>query len=138
MKLTKLLVVAALFFSALSLSHAAELVGNWTAEFDSQIGVQKYKYEFKSQEGKLTGKATYNQSMGQGTVDLKNISVHDDVVSFSETLNINGGDLTITYAGKIKGDEMSLTRTVGEFGTEEIVAKRVKDPVPETKPAASK
>ena len=138
MKLTKILVVAALFLSALNLAHAAELVGTWTAEFDSQIGVQKYKYEFKSEEGKLAGKATYNQSMGQGTVDLKNILLKEDQVSFTETLNLNGSDLTITYAGKIKGDEMSLTRTVGEFGTEEIVAKRVKDAAPETKPVASK
>lgn len=138
MKLTKILVVAALFLSGLSLAQAAELAGTWTAEFDSPIGMQKYKYEFKTVEGKLTGKATYNQSMGQGTVILKNILLKDDEVSFNETLNFDGNDVPITYTGKIKGDEMSLTRKVSDFGSEELVAKRVKDPAPETKPAAPK
>jgi hypothetical protein len=41
-------------------------------------------------------------------------------------------DITVSYTGKVTGDEMELTRQVGEFVTEELVAKRVK--VPETKP----
>jgi hypothetical protein len=53
-------------------------------------------------------------------------------------VSFDGNDLTITYSGKIKSDEISLTRTVGDFATEEIVAKRVKDPAPEAKPAAPK
>jgi hypothetical protein len=33
-------------------------------------------------------------------------------------------DITVTYKGTIKGDELNLTRTVGDYGTEQIVAKR--------------
>lgn len=138
MKLTKMIVIAALFLSGLSLAQSAELAGTWTAEFDSQVGLQKYKYEFKTVDGTLTGKATYERSTDHGTVILKNVLLKGDDVSFSEMVSFDGNDLTITYSGKIKSDEISLTRTVGDFATEEIVAKRVKDPAPEAKPAAPK
>ena len=138
MKLTKMLVVTAVFLSALGLASAAELVGTWNAEFDSPIGVQKYKYEFSMTEGKLAGKATYSQSMSEGTVSLKDILLKGDEVSFTEALNIGGNEVLIAYAGKIKGDEMNLTRKVGDFGTEVLVAKRVQVPAPENKPAAPK
>jgi len=41
-------------------------------------------------------------------------------------MNFQGMDIRIEYSGKINGDEMKLTRKVGEFATEELVAKRVK------------
>jgi hypothetical protein len=36
--------------------------------------------------------------------------------------------IDIAYSGKVTGDEMKLTRKVGEFATEEVVAKRVVEP----------
>ena len=39
-------------------AHADESVaGKWKAEFDSQIGTQKYTFELKVEDGKLTGRA---------------------------------------------------------------------------------
>ena len=35
-----------------------------------------------------------------------------------------GDEITITYSGKLKGDELHLTRKVGDFATEGIVLKR--------------
>ena len=139
MKLRTTIVLVALVLAGLGRVRAADLTGKWTAEFDSQIGIQKYAYEFRVEGDKITGKATFEHSMAQGTVELKEIKLDKDNVSFVEALNMNGMDLVITYAGKIAGDEIKLTRTVGDFGTEELVAKRVKpevkpDPKPETKP----
>jgi hypothetical protein len=129
-KITSLL---ALFFIVVSLSRAADLAGKWTAEFESPIGVQKYAYEFKADGDKLTGKASYDHSMGKGESALKDIKVKDGDVSFVETLKLQEMEITVTYTGKLAGDELKLTRVVGEFGTEQLVAKRVKAPAAATK-----
>lgn len=118
------------FFAALALLIAtasagtAELLGRWTAEFDSPIGVQKYVYEFNKTGDALSGRATYEHSMGKGTVDLQNLKVDGDKVTFDEPLTINGDKITITYSGTLAGDELKLTRVVGDFGSEQLTAKR--------------
>ena len=125
MKLPKLLLLFTLLFSGLTVMAAAELAGKWKSEFDSQIGPQKYAYEFKAEGGKFTGKASYDHSMGKGDSVLSEIKLAGDDVSFVEKLRINDMDITVTYTGKISGDEMKLTRVVGDFATEQIIAKRV-------------
>ena len=137
MKLRTLIAFVSLNFAGLSLAHSAELAGHWTSEFDSQIGVQKYTYEFKADGGKLTGHATYDHSMGKGESELKDIKLSGDDVTFAEPLHLNGMDITVTYSGKISGDEIKLTRVVGDIATEQIVAKRARpaDAKPEAKPA---
>ena len=116
-------ILALLIATALPAS-AADLLGRWTAEFDSPIGVQKYVYEFNKSGDVLAGQATYEHSMGKGTVPLKNLKVEGDKVSFDEPLTINGEEITINYSGTLTGDELKLTRVVGNFGTEQLTAKR--------------
>ena len=126
MTLRHTLTLAILTLSSLSLAHAAELAGHWTSEFDSQIGQQKYTYDFKVEGDKLTGKAAYDHSMGKGENVLKEIKVTGDDVFFAEDFTAQDQTIRITYTGKIAGDEMKLTRQVGDFATEQIVAKRAK------------
>jgi hypothetical protein len=123
MKIRFLAVLALLLATALP-AGAAELPGRWTAEFDSPIGVQKYVYEFSKSADALTGQATYEHSMGKGMVALKNLKVDGDKVSFEEPLKIDGNEITISYSGVLAGDELKLTRVVGQFGTEQLTAKR--------------
>jgi len=132
MKFFKMLCFAAAILPLFTAARAADLAGRWTAEFDSQIGVQKYVYEFKVDGEKITGKATHDHSMGKGEAELKAIKLSGDDVSFTEPLNINGDEITITYTGKIAGDEMKLTRQVGDFATEQIVVKRAAAGTPST------
>src|SRR6185312_2326478 len=59
--------------------------------------------------------------------DLKEGKVQGDTVSFVEMLHFNDNDIRITYAGKIaptNDNEIKFKREVGEFATEDIVAKR--------------
>ena len=107
---------------------AADLSGRWTAEFDSPIGVQKYVYEFTKSGDTLSGQATHDHSMGKGTEPLSNVKVEGDKVSFDEPLKIDGNTITIKYSGTLAGDELKLTRVVGEFGTEQLTAKRAAAP----------
>jgi hypothetical protein len=107
--------------------HAADATGKWKAEFDSQVGVQKYTYDLKVEAGKLTGKASFERMGQKGEADLKDGKVHGDEVSFVEMLDFQGNQVSITYTGKLAGDEIKFTRKVGDFATEEFVAKRVKE-----------
>lgn len=100
----------------------ADIAGKWTAEFETQIGAQKYTYDFKVDAGKLTGTATGPQ----GSVEIQEGKVNGDDVFFVENMTYQGMEIRIEYSGKIAGDELKLTRKVGEFATEELVAKRAK------------
>ncbi|MGO9318555.1 MAG: hypothetical protein ACLPXT_06160 [Terracidiphilus sp.] len=116
-----LLAVLFLAFGSAALM-AADFNGKWTAEFDTQIGVQKYTYEFHVDGSTVTGKATSEH----GESAITEGKIDGDNISFVEMLNFNGMDLKITYTGKINGDEIKFTRQVGDFATEELTAKRVK------------
>jgi len=121
---TRVLGILALLLAVALPAAAADLAGKWTAEFDSPIGVQKYIYEFKKSGDALTGQATYDDSMGKGTVALENLKIDGDKVSFEEPLTIDGNTITIKYSGTLAADELKLTRVVGNFGTEQLTAKR--------------
>jgi hypothetical protein len=116
--------VLALLVALASPANAADLLGRWTSEFDSPIGLQKYVYEFVKSGDALTGQATFDHSLGKGTVQLKDVKVEGDKVSFSEPLTIDGNEIIITYSGTLTGDELNLTRNVGDFGSEQLTAKR--------------
>jgi enterochelin esterase-like enzyme len=103
---------------------AADVTGTWKAEFDSQIGLQKYTYTLKQDGTNLTGKASSEVNDQKREVELNEGKVEGDKISFVEMLNFQGTDLRITYTGTILPDEMKLTREVGTFAKEEIVARR--------------
>jgi enterochelin esterase-like enzyme len=56
-------------------------------------------------------------------VELKEGKIDGDTVSFVETLSYQGNDITVTYKGKVSGNEIKFTRQVGEFASEEATAK---------------
>lgn len=117
--------ISLVFLSLLALAGmlcAADVSGKWTASFETQIGVQNYTYEFKVDGEKLTG--TAKSQFGQGPI-LEG-SVKGDDITFVENLDFNGQQVRITYKGKISGDEIKFNRQVGEFASEDLVAKRVK------------
>src|SRR5947199_4163297 len=97
------------------LSFAADVVGTWKSEFDSQIGRQKYTYTLKQEGDKLTGKANSEVNDQKREVELKEGKVDGDKVSFVEMLNFQGNDIRISYKGTISTNEMKLTREVGDF-----------------------
>ena len=101
----------------------ADINGRWTASFDTQIGKQEYTYEFVQKDTALTGKVKSN--LGSGEV-LEG-KVEGDKVSFVEMLRFQDMDIRITYSGTLtSADEITFTRNVADFATEELVAKRVK------------
>ncbi len=122
MTIRKIAVLAALALAMAIAAFAADLNGKWTAEFDTQIGAQKYTYEFKVDAGKLTGTAVGPQ----GSVAITEGKVTGDDVFFVENMTYMDMAIRIEYTGKLAGDQIKFTRKVGEFATEEAVATRVK------------
>jgi opacity protein-like surface antigen len=128
MRARHFLLAALLVAVTAAATFAADVTGTWTAEFDTQIGVQKYVFVFKADGEKLTGTADAER-MGQkqAQVPLEAGSVKGDQISFIEKLSFDGNALTVTYTGTIAGDEIKFSRSVGDFATETFVARRKKD-----------
>jgi hypothetical protein len=110
------------------------ITGKWKGQFDSQIGLQKYTYEFKVAGTNLTGKAIGEREMGTNEVDITEGTVSTNGIFFVEPLKFGDNELRIEYTGKVSGDEIKFHRKVGDFAEEDFVAKRVKSG--EAKPAA--
>jgi hypothetical protein len=107
---------------AFAFSVYADATGKWTAEFETQIGQQKYSFDLKADGSNLTGTAT----SPRGTQEIKEGKINGDEISFVEMLNIQDQQIRVEYKGKVNGDEMKLTRKVGDFGQSEATAKRAK------------
>ena len=75
----------------------------------------------------LSGKATFERMDQKGEVDLLEGKVSGNDISFVEKLSFQDNEIRIEYTGKINGDEISFSRKVGDFATEQFVAKRIKE-----------
>jgi hypothetical protein len=126
MLLRKSLTLLVLIITGLVCVYAADITGKWTAEFDSQVGLQKYVFEFKVAGTSLTGVAISNIAGVEAKTALKDGKVNGDEVTFVEPLSYQGMDLAISYKGKISGDQISFSRDVAGQGGEQFVAKKAK------------
>lgn len=115
----KLLLLTAL--SAASILAAA-IDGKWTATYDTQAGSITTTWELKADGAKLTGKA----SSSFGDRDVTEGKIEGNAVSWVEVIDAGGTQIRVVCKGTLNGDEIKLTRVVGEAGTTEVVAKRVK------------
>jgi enterochelin esterase-like enzyme len=116
-------------------ADSVDVSGTWKAEFDTQIGLQKYTFILTQEGTRVNGKAlvdidgqTYETQLTDGKLD-------GDTISFAEPLDFQGMQLDIRYAGKVNGDEIKMTRQVGDVATEELVMKRQISNVPAVKAA---
>jgi hypothetical protein len=127
MSMRKGVILAVLFLVGLVCVYAADITGKWTTSFDSQVGVQKYVFEFKVEGTKLTGTAISKVAdAAEVKTPITEGSVNGEDVTFVENLDYSGQALKITYKGKITGDEIKFTRDVAGMGGETFVAKKAK------------
>jgi len=127
MFMRKGILLAVLLLVGLVSVYGADIAGKWTAEFDSQVGVQKYIFEFKVEGTTLTGTAISKiADAEEARTPITEGTVSGDDVAFVENLNYSGMELKIAYKGKIAGDEIKFTRDVAGQGGETFVAKRAK------------
>ncbi|HWD20246.1 MAG TPA: hypothetical protein VHB20_13310 [Verrucomicrobiae bacterium] len=105
---------------------APSLNGKWRAEFDTQIGKQKYLFTLHADGAAVTGKA--NAEIGDQKMEtaLTDGKINGADVSFTEQMDFAGQPVHITYKGVLAGDQLKLTRKVGDIATEELTANREK------------
>jgi hypothetical protein len=116
----RLLALGTLALTFLAVAFAAGATGKWTATFNTQVGEQKYTWDFTAEGSKLTGKFTSTNGSGEitdGKVDGNNLS-------WVENLDYQGMPLRIEYKATLSGDELKISRKVADVATEEGVAKR--------------
>ena len=126
--------VTAAFLALSGLVHAADVTGTWKAEFNTQIGVQKYSFVLKQEGATITGKAQAEIAGEKHETELKDGKVERDTLSFVEPLRFQGNELRVVYQGKVGDKEISFTREVGDIAKEEFVARR-ETPVAAAAPA---
>jgi hypothetical protein len=102
------------------------VTGKWQGQFDSQVGLQKYTYDFKANGTNLTGRAVGISDNGTNNVAITDGMVSTNGITFVELLKFGDNDVRIEYTGKVSGDEIKLHRKVGDFAEEDLVVKRVK------------
>jgi hypothetical protein len=106
---------------------AGDVSGKWTAEFETMVGVQKYAFDFAVDGETLTGKIVADRAGEKEELDLAEGKVSGDRISFVENMTYQGQAVRVVYEGKVSGDEIRLTRDVGGFVQEELVAKKAKE-----------
>ena len=119
MKILRLILSALLLFALAPLSFAADLNGKWKGNLKMQDGSDlETNFVFKVDGEKLTGTVTNTFGEEQITDGV----VKGDEISF--VILAGGGQFRIVYKGKLAGDDLKLTVTVGDFGDQQMTAKR--------------
>lgn len=125
-KIGKTLLVLGMLGFVVSVVCAADVAGQWRAEFESPRGLQKYLFTFQTDGGdKLTGKAAVEVGERKRDAEFTEGKITGDTISFVENLSIQGNDVRIRYTGKMSANEIAFTREVGDFGSTEFKATRV-------------
>lgn len=109
----KALILLVLLAAAPWSAPAADFTGTWKAQFDTQIGVQKYTFALQQEGSRVTGKAHSEIGGEKHESPLKGGKAEGDTVSFVE----------------------ELTRNVGQFGSQQALATRLAAAPP--RPAAA-
>ena len=121
---TQNLILAVLMTGLAWSAHAADVAGKWVGEFDSQVGHQKYTFDFKSTGDKLQAEAEAESDQGKRHVAFIDVKLTGDTLTFAEMRDIQDNQIRIDYTGKVGTNEIQFTRKVGDFGNQEFPAKR--------------
>ncbi len=109
---------------AVSSLHEEGISGTWTAEFDTRIGRQKYAFTLRFDDSGISGSATADIGGEKHESEISQGRLDGNRVQFVEHLEFRGNSLRIEYSGTLSGDKLELTRKVGDFADEKLVATR--------------
>ena len=101
-------------------AQSKSVAGEWDAAMNTPGGARPFKLVLKVDGEKLTGTA----KRSSGDVPLQG-TVKGNDIAFGYTINYNGNDLTLTFTGKVSGDEISGTVSFGGNAEDTWSAKRV-------------
>lgn len=113
-----------------SFAGAAEITGVWHAEFNGPRGPQKIQFDFKTEDGKVTGKTSSRFGGATRETEIQDGKIEGDSVSFVQVMKFQDNEIRIEYSGKIAEDGIAFTRKIGASGTTEF--KATKGPITES------
>jgi hypothetical protein len=120
MKLLSLVFCALLLPAFAASAVAADLNGKWKGDLQTPDGNSlEIKMVFKVDGGKLTGTVTNTY----GEEQITDGTVKGDDISF--VILAGGGQFKLVYKGKVDGDQLKFTVTIGDMGDGQMIAKRV-------------
>ena len=91
--IVKTIGLAAVALAFIGTAPAQDTVtGKWQAQFDTQIGLQKYTYEFKADGTNLTGRAVGITENGTNDSAITEGKINKDEISFVEPLKFDDND----------------------------------------------
>lgn len=101
-----------------ALVFGADVAGRWTGQVPTRGDTVSATFTFKTEGGKVTGTMTGPQ----GEVELQDVKVEGDQISFTST----GGNAKIVFKGTVSGDEIKMSRAREGGQTREFTLKRAK------------
>jgi enterochelin esterase-like enzyme len=103
---------------------AADIAGQWHAEFEGRRGRQQIQFEFKAADGKLTGKTVSQFGGEKRESEIQQGKLEGDTLSFVQVMNFQGNEMRVTYTGTIGAEGIAFTRKAGDFGSSDFQATR--------------
>jgi hypothetical protein len=94
--------------------------GKWEAKVKTQVGEQIMRMNFKSDGAKLTGTVASGQAAETAIEDGQ---IDGATISFKQTVDLGGSNISFIYTGKLSGDQIVFTREPFKI---EFTARRVK------------
>jgi len=99
----------------------ADIAGGWAVEFALPWGGSATYPMWVNQDGaKLTGRVTFP---GVAEYQIKGTIKEDRFTIVWQTI-VDGEFLDITFAGRVAGDEISGTATIGKYSARDLYARR--------------
>ena len=93
--------------------------GAWNLTINTPMGAQSSKLEVKADGATLTG----TQTGAQGATPIENGAVSGDDVSWSIDIVVPM-PMTLEFKGKVAGDKISGSVTLGAFGDSTFMGER--------------
>jgi hypothetical protein len=99
--------------------------GKWAGEVQGGRGPQQVTLTLKADGAKLTGTASGGRG---GDVQVEEGTIKNNVLSFKTNQQGRGGQITFTWSGTLKGDEIAFKRVAegGQGQAQEFTLKRQK------------
>jgi hypothetical protein len=120
MKTPSLVFCSLLLLAFAALSVAADLNGKWKGDLTAPDGnTLETTMVFKVDGQKLTGAVTNMY----GEEQITEGTVKGDDISF--VILAGGGQFKLVYKGKVAGEQLKFTVTIGDMGEGQLTVKRV-------------
>lgn len=110
-----------------------KLSGDWHCQFETPLGLQTYHLHVSfGSNGEATVSADVESDDGKRSVQFTDVKVNNEAIAFTELRQFGEREIRIEYQGELKGKDLALNRSVGDRGTQELIATRdLPQPVPQ-------